>query len=525
MSDAVRLVRHPAAKTTESLYGYILRLTEENGYPDWSSIFLLANIPRHERGTAHIQVSQLAEITNQPEQALELIRYTSPGMSVVRCRLLAHPLAVTDLRLKTPQICPDCVEEKGYIEAHFDLSFMMGCPIHQKTLLSVCPKCLQPLSWARPALLQCHCGAFLPESTRTSLSQPEVTLLDIIRRRVLGEPDRVYHSGLPTRELQSLTLDCLIQLINTLGRSASERSTADLVGQEQVVKSATQTLDEWPKRFIQHLEQLYETLPSGESLRMTQEPFHKIYWLAAVRIRPQENADFLRNVLSDFSALHGGRFFSGRASQRKGAEHARKFISIREFARQHCIAPRTAARYVDTGQIPSVASNQGNVHRRLIDSRCATLPLKDAGKIYRMENAAKLIGIPLLVLRALKANGEFECRHLPNILSGLHELDVASFIQRLLSLAPTPARDHFNTIETIQLRDITRSRHGLYSPITVKTLIIQQLLSKQLPVIGCVDGTPGGLLISVKDVQTCIRDNSAVSRDRTVPVTRVLRPD
>jgi hypothetical protein len=142
-----------------------------------------------------------------------------------------------------------------------------------------------------------------------------------------------------------------------------------------------------------------------------------------------------------------------------------------------------------------------------------------------MENAAKLIGIPLLVLRALKANGEFECRHLPNILSGLHELDVASFIQRLLSLAPTPARDHFNTIETIQLRDITRSRHGLYSPITVKTLIIQQLLSKQLPVIGCVDGTPGGLLISVKDVQTCIRDNSAVSRDRTVPVTRVLRPD
>ena len=65
------------------------------------------------------------------------------------------------------------------------------------------------------------------------------------------------------------------------------------------------------------------------------------------------------------------------------------------------------------------------------------MPRRNPSKVYRLETAAKLIGIPRGVLRALKASGDFEASNLPRIMPGVHELDVQSFIEKLLSLAPT----------------------------------------------------------------------------------------
>ena len=113
MSDTARLVRHPAANSTESLYGYILRLAEENGYASWHSVFLLAGMPRSEIGSVGITVAKLAAIANQPEQELDPIRYRSPGMNFGHCRLLANSLSKSDLRLRNPRLCPECVKEKG----------------------------------------------------------------------------------------------------------------------------------------------------------------------------------------------------------------------------------------------------------------------------------------------------------------------------------------------------------------------------------------------------------------------------
>ncbi|MGO9515716.1 MAG: hypothetical protein ACLPND_01595 [Candidatus Korobacteraceae bacterium] len=87
-----------------------------------------------------------------------------------------------------PKLCPECVAEKGFIEAHFDLALMTGCPVHSWSLLSRCPGCMEPLRWFRPGLLECDCGASVRNANLPAISMAESDLLDIVRRKMLGPP-------------------------------------------------------------------------------------------------------------------------------------------------------------------------------------------------------------------------------------------------------------------------------------------------------------------------------------------------
>jgi hypothetical protein len=180
-----------------------------------------------------------------------------------------------------------------------------------------------------------------------------------------------------------------------------------------------------------------------------------------------------------------------------------------EFAQQHGITPNTVARYVRIGQIPSVRTKQQKF--QVIDCDGAVLRRKSPGKIYGLERAAKLIGIPRSVLRALRASGDFEVHHLPHIMPGMHELNVQSFMEKLMILDNTQTSNQSMPRETVQFSQIANSHYGPHSQIKMKTRIIQLLLSKELPVIGCVDGTIGGLLLSKHDLECRTRDGLDLS--------------
>ena len=358
--------------------------------------------------------------------------------------------------------------------------------------------------------MKCQCGATLLDRGSNFISQAEADLLDILRLKVMGLSARASCIRLPTRELHALTLRCLVQLINTLGKCQVEaQNETNLADSQRIVHSAAKVLADWPDNFFRLLERLTENIPSNSYMQLAQGPVSGIYYLAAMCIQPTEHAQFLRNALSYFSAIHGGRTFKhGDSKQRAGSEHPRRFISIAEFAQQHGITPQTVARYVKTGQIPSIHAKRGNF--QAIDCSRVLLHRKSPGKIYGLEIAAKLIGIPIRVLRALKPSGEFEVRHLPHIMPGLHELDVQSFIEKLMNLANPQKSNQSIPQETVCFNLIASSHYGPYSRIDVKTNIIHRLLSKHLPVIGCIDGTVGGLLLSKHDLQNCTRDGLAL---------------
>ena len=102
MNDNVRLVRHPAAKPTESMFSYILRLAQENGYSSCSSLFSLIGMPYAMIGTAEITVARRAFLTNQSVQNLETISYKF--VRCPTCRLLGNRFTLDFSRARTSDL-------------------------------------------------------------------------------------------------------------------------------------------------------------------------------------------------------------------------------------------------------------------------------------------------------------------------------------------------------------------------------------------------------------------------------------
>jgi hypothetical protein len=96
---------------------------------------------------------------------------------------------------------------------------MVACPVHERSLLSICPKCGVRLTWFRPGLLECKCGARFHRTERHLISVPEASLLDLIMRNVLKHPPREENpAALPQEPLLAMRLRSLLAVVRTLGK-------------------------------------------------------------------------------------------------------------------------------------------------------------------------------------------------------------------------------------------------------------------------------------------------------------------
>ena len=119
---------HPAPHPTESLVGYVLRLSEGNGLLTPWSVYNLAGMKQSEIRTCGIKLEKLAAIVNRSASELDHIGFSAPADQPRWARLLGNSMVPTDLSINVPGLCPRCVAEKGFIEAHWHLTLMVGCP-------------------------------------------------------------------------------------------------------------------------------------------------------------------------------------------------------------------------------------------------------------------------------------------------------------------------------------------------------------------------------------------------------------
>jgi hypothetical protein len=108
-----------------------------------------------------------------------------------------------------------------------------------------------------------------------------------------------------------------------------------------------------------------------------------------------------------------------------------------------------------------------------------------------LPTAAAAIGIGAKALSKLRASGHFEVKYLLTR-DGYHERDIKQFIERLLALNPNPTNKTLPS-ECITLRQAMCRYHGTGE---AGASIIRALLSGELRVLGNVDGTVRGLLVS-----------------------------
>ena len=490
------LVRHPAPFPTESLVGYVLRLAEENGYASPWSVYSLAGLKQSEIRTSSFKLEKLAAIINRPAYELESIGYSAPLTQPRWAHLLGHSLVPTDLNIVNPQLCPRCVADMGFIEAHWHLTLMVGCPVHECISAQCCAKCGRRVRLFRPGLLECGCGGNLMECVLPPLPKADAALLDIIRRKVLGLPAPDENSpSLPRDHLIAMNLRSMLLVVRALGRHRliADGSTS-LEDERQLISAAARVLLDWPKNFIALLLDIGERRrPSGKG--GVRKQFESIYGALFKNraINPRQQTDFLREAFLDFAENHWDRgYVDPKLLKQARGKVSSRFVTRSEFAAQLGIHILTATRLLKDRKIPSKRIQCGKSERILVDLSSNVIPRTCPGRIYMERDAAKRMELSVGVLRALKNSGIFEFNHLLPSKGGYHELDIDAFTKRLLALAPSAGPASGNTSEYITVKTVMDGHHD--SPET-KVDVVRALLARSLAIVGNTNGTIAGLLM------------------------------
>lgn len=499
------LVRHPPPYPTESLVGYVLRLAEENGYFSPWSVYRLAGLKQNEVRSTGFKLDKLAAIINRPMSELDTIGFSTPPNKPRWARLLGNCLIPSDLKISNPGICTLCIAEKGFIEAHWHLTLMVGCPVHERMPAMHCPKCGKRLRMFRRGLLECACGGDLLESNLPSITKADAALLNIIRRRVLGiQANDENPLSLPQNQLMAMNLRSLLLVVRTLGK---HRLIADgfkrQKDERQLLPASARVLLDWPKNFIALLLDLGKRLrPGGQGgVRKQFEPIYGALFKNRA-INPSEQTDFLRVAFLEFAENHWGRGYVDP----KLLKHARgkinsRFVTQSEFAARAGINILTASRLLEDNKIPSRRVQCGKSERILVDLSHNVIPPTCPGNIYRERDAARRLGFSVRVLRALKDGDIFEFNHLLPAKGGYHELDIDAFRKRLLALSPAEGPASSDTNGCISLKAVMGGHHDSKE---VKVDLVRALLTGDLTIVDNTDGTIAGLYIDRAEYSGCV---------------------
>jgi hypothetical protein len=171
----------------------------------------------------------------------------------------------------------------------------------------------------------------------------------------------------------------------------------------------------------------------------------------------------------------------------------------------------TAARLLRNSGLASKRVKCGAADRVVVDSDQVSIPRTWPGKIYRVREAAKRLGMSVSVLKTLKSSGIYEVNHILPTRAGFHELDLRAFTKKIRDLSSEQKGTCILGSGTVTLGSVLCGRRD---SVEIKLNLVRALLSRNIPVLGDSDGTVGELIIDRDwyrqinaDVQSASVDN------------------
>lgn len=452
------LVITPSPRRHESLKGYILRLSEANGYITPTIMLSAAGMNQGEMQSVIPPFEKLAPLCNLTVTELEMLGYRKPkGLkSAKHIRLFKHQLPTYYLSIKSPKICTQCIQETGFIHAFWDLTDAIACPKHQKMLIKKCPECAKSLSWFRPGILTCSCGCDLSQYNGDELKNPSILgLLGFIQNQLLGQPHNYdllkKKLGFPVQHLKTLTLLELLSIIRRFENRLLSTNVTPINSQEEYVLSkAALALQNWPEGLYHYLDSFSDERASTEGfgLRKQFESFCGSLFKSEI---PQTKIAFIKEAFLNYGKE---RWKQGYVPRQVGEQE--KIVGIYGLSRSLGVMPTTARRFVSEGLIKGRISELHGVKRNFFDVS-QQLPFSTTpGKSYSVRQAAKQLGLPVSVLKILREKQYFEIQHLAKPYTAYHEQDLIAFRDKLLKFYPpkevNPNANHITFEETMRMK-------------------------------------------------------------------------
>jgi|GEM_PF-3321736 len=153
------LLRHPRPLQHESFLGYLLRLSNKNGYERINPLLQFGEY----KGRA--AESLLIRLFNQQLSFKFIDNLT--GFYEGTLASFFEQYGKEDRRffcVHRPRVCPVCISENSTTHTFVDISAQVVCPRHGIVLINYCTACRQKITWYRKRLDRCDCGFKYRES-------------------------------------------------------------------------------------------------------------------------------------------------------------------------------------------------------------------------------------------------------------------------------------------------------------------------------------------------------------------------
>ena len=525
------LCRTPRPRPTESLFGFVLRVSEANGYDTPRHIWKVAQLPRGSDLAPGFPTEALAAVLGMKRDALQPLAYRGDRESRGPFKILGHSLGdavrSAPLRLKHPAFCPQCVSETGYLDAFWDLSAAVACPIHGSVVLTVCPACRTRIGWERPGLLTCRCGGSFRDAPTLVASPGVLALMTLLQARLHDRTGSISNPrGLPLEHLVGVPFSALLHLIAVLDDvaastnardvcrlrvpaaqrpsvttgSPSARSSAPGCPTEHVA-AAVQILSGWPHGYHDFLRTLGEhNLASGSRTAGMRKQFANFYETLFKNRRAMcEHVAFLREEFIAFGLQHWGKgIIDPRMLRDKTVLKNARFVSRSELARRHRLWAPTVRKMVRSGALVGITVNLEGAERAVVDAQNTPIPAQIT-KILNVRQAAKRLGLTVRVLKCLRVQGLYVAAERRGYATSWFADDVEPFRARLLALAPVASSR--NRPRTVTLNAVVR-RSAL--PVETRVAVVAALLNRALKPVARSGSSPAGILLKKQDIDTII---------------------
>lgn len=436
------LVRTPRPFPTESLFGYILRVSEANGYDSPSLILSHTGYSGGSTMAVDLPLVRIEQILGFEPGALAPIAYVRSSCAGTKqfC-LLGQPsdgrYRPTVLRRQAPALCPHCVHEKGFLDALWDIRLVVACPVHRCVLLESCPKCKQRLSWWRPSVLTCRCGANLAHTRLAPVDSAITTLMSIVQHSLHRAPvvDASNLAELPVQELAAVPLWNFFALLHKLSLynqvSHGKEPETDIA---YAAMHAAEVLENWPRGFYNFLDRLGKQ-NAARRPGITMNVRFRNFYSSLFKSRAYcPSYAFLREEYTRFGATEWGE---GLVDVRTPdlASDEKRYVSKAELARFLGVAKGSVDSWIRQGTLSVKKVAVGSRTRYIADTKQVTVSRRTEGKTFKDREAGKFLGLPVSVLKDLRKTGHYEVRYMPTRLDAFHEMDLRRFLTLLLDLA------------------------------------------------------------------------------------------
>jgi len=501
--NTVVVKRTPLA--TEVALGYLLRLSEANGYPcgTWLPLVVLPDTMKVSK--ASFDTKKFAALTGLSTDQSERMCFQSNVRPRKITNFLGHDLAVRDLLFSRPKVCPGCLAESTACEAFWDLTLVTACPRHRIRLLDTCESCSEPLKWNRSKTWQCPCGADLRnQGCREPVSEELAELMAALRATLYCDRGiQVFPASLSS--LESLGLFGMCTLISVIAEVVKypmdragdlTRSRFKLAPQMDAV---AHVLRDWPHNFRRFLDETYGPVLTGNIVPSFTTLFSwaRLRLHSSLRKRGIDDTFIMKEVYR-FAAMHWSREkLVYKGDDESLIPDVPNWTSLDEAARITRLRAVTIKGLMVAGIAPFKLITECRDRRNImVDLRWVRSKLPSTSPSTHVLRASKLLGFSIKTVQQLREQGILPDRHHVQHKNGYAMEDIKAFREqlhalgrRILGSVPPEA--------TTLLRTFGVTVVGAQQ----RAALIKAMLDGEVEILGRVGNDPHHLVLSSLSVQ------------------------